>query len=54
MANKQPEVKLFAVGVERGRSVLWLLVDGRQFVAPTDAVTMARLAGLGVTIKNAP
>lgn len=52
MIKQQPEIKVYAVGTERNRSVLFLLVDGRKFVAPTDLLTMSRLAELGAPIKN--
>jgi hypothetical protein len=49
---KNIEAKIYAVGTEKGRSVVWALVGGMKWVIPTDAVTMARLAERGIPVKN--
>lgn len=42
-----------AVGTERGRSVLFLRGDKMdEMVVPTDLTTMAKLAALGIRIRN--
>jgi L-serine deaminase len=49
---KNIEAKIYAVGTEKGRSVVWAMVGGSKWVIPTDLLTMSRLAERGIPVKN--
>lgn len=46
------EAKVFAVGTENGKSVIFLLVDGIKTVVPTSLLAMSKLAEKGIPIRN--
>lgn len=49
---KQAEAKVYAVGTQRGRAVIFLVVNGNKVIVPTDVNGMAKLAELGVLVQN--
>jgi hypothetical protein len=54
MDSNKPKVeaKVYAVGTEKGNAVLFLLVNGLKMVVPTNILSMSRLAGIGVPVRN--